>query len=298
MRTRSFRFFAVALLAGLCFLAGSHNSTTAAPAHEWGPGKWMNQAVDRVVGAVKFVSDKTEYGYDNDICILAAFLAPKGKVAINRTFRAGQKYAIIGAGDNDVEDLDLEVVDSTGNVIAKDDKADAIPVVTFRVPKTDTYTVRQHLYKAKRGSFCCIAVLREGGWDVPIRNLTAASEKLTRMCNIFDSKTPKTVKFLDQTNQWALYGSIARKGESFSITNLNLGAGKRVIMAAGDAQATDIDLYVLNEDNDVLHKDEDPDANPFISFQARRRPSHGIRVKHADGRGPSLILTTVLDVSD
>jgi len=298
MRTRSFRFLAMSLLAGLCILAASHNPTPAAQAHVWGPGKYMNQAVDRVVGAVKYISEKTEYGYDNDICILAAFLQPKGKVAINRTFQAGQKYAIIGAGDTDVEDLDLEVLDSSGKLVVKDDKDDAIPVVTFRAPKTGSYTIRQHLYKAKRGSFCCIAILREGGWDVPVKNLSVASDRLTRLCNAYDKNTPKTVKFLDQPNQWSLYGSVVRKGETYTVTNINLGVGKRVMMSAGDAFATDIDLYILNEDGGVIHKDEDDDANPLISFQAKRRPSHGFRVKHVTGRGPSLILTTILDVSD
>jgi hypothetical protein len=54
----------------------------------------------------------------------------------------GVTYAIIGACDNDCEDVDLELYDADWNKIDSDTKPDDTPVVTVTPRWTDTFQVR------------------------------------------------------------------------------------------------------------------------------------------------------------
>jgi hypothetical protein len=273
-------------------------ATPAGAAEQWGPGKHMTQAVGRVMGSVRLASNISDYGYDNGICIMAAFLRPGATVAFNRPLERGERYMILGGGDDDVEDLDIEVLDSSGDVVAKDDKVDAAPVVEFTAPRSGQYTIRQRLYKASVGCFCVVAVLRKGGFDVPIRNLVSASSRLIAFCNAVDRNTSGSVAFHDADNQWAIYGSILRQGEDTTITNITLGGGQRCLLAAGDENSSDIDLFVLDSDGDVIGQDTDADATPIVKHKARAGASYGLRVKNVKAGGATLVLAAILKVSD
>jgi len=160
------------------------------------------------------------------------------------------------------------------------------------------YTIRQKLYKAQVGCFCVVAVLRKGGYDVPVRNLVTATVKLIALCNAIDENTKGTVRYHDHANQWAIYGSILKKGEESSITKMSMGAGLRVLAAVGDENASDIDLFFLDEDGDVIARDEKPDATPIVSLRTRATQSYGLRVKNMEARGATLVLTAVLQIVD
>ncbi|MCS7022029.1 MAG: hypothetical protein NZU63_09400 [Gemmataceae bacterium] len=214
-----------------------------AHATEWGPGERMSQAVGRIMAAVRILSDISTYGYDDGISFLAFFLKYRATVSFERTFNQGSKYVILGSGDENVEDLDIEILDSNGRTVALDTKDDAMPIVEFSPRQTGAYTIRLNLFKASRSSFCAAAILRKGGFDVPIRNLVVATTRLIALCNVIDRYTSDQVTFFDGNNQWALYGAVLRRGEDTTITNIHLGNGKRIFLAAADENARDIDLF-------------------------------------------------------
>jgi hypothetical protein len=261
---------------------------------EWGPGRFMMQAMGTLMNSILQISKKTDFGYDNGIAIMAAFLEPKETIAFVRTVDKGQRYAVLGGGDNDVRDLDIEVSDENGRVIAQDNKDDNQPVAFFTANSKGKIIIRMKLFEASRGSFCVVSILRRGGWNVPKENLIKATAGVITAANNVDQNLKEAVNFQSGPNQWALYGGIFRKGEEIEITNLGLGNGRRVVLAAGDTQTKDIDLFVTVGNQEV--KDVADDATPIVDVTATNVRTAALRIKNTDSSGPTLILTTILHV--
>lgn len=57
-------------------------------------------------------------------------------------FTSGLSYRIIGACDQECSNLDIELLDNTGSVVASDMLPDDFPVVNFTAPANGRYTVR------------------------------------------------------------------------------------------------------------------------------------------------------------
>ena len=54
----------------------------------------------------------------------------------------GMNYRIIGACDRECSNLDIELIDNTGSVVASDMAPDDFPVVNFLAPANGSFTVR------------------------------------------------------------------------------------------------------------------------------------------------------------
>jgi hypothetical protein len=233
---------------------------------------------------------------------MAAFLRQGADVSFTRPFVSGQEYVILGGGDEDVNDLDIEIFDSNGQVVARDARNNAAPIVRFVAPSSGMYTIRQKLFEAKRSSFCVLAILRERGFDVPVGNLTTATSNLISFCARVNQNRNKdrneSVIFQDAANQWALFGAVLRNREQTTVTKLTLGEGNRVLLAAGDNNARDIDLFALNEKGEVIVKDVDNEPTPGVTLQVKGDVSAGMRVHNVDAAGPALVLAAVLRVVD
>ena len=263
-------------------------------AAEWKPGIGMTQAVGRVMGSVRRIGDNTSFGYDDGICIMAAFLRPGANIDFTRPLVGGQEYVILGGGDFDVEDLDIEIFDPYGRPLTRDVLNDPAPIVRFFAPATGIYTLRQKLFKARTGSFCVVAVLRAGGFDVPVSNLLVATTNLIDFCTRVNQNRGGGVVFHDAENQWAIFGSVLRPNEATTITRLALGQGRRVIVAAGDNNAADIDLFVLDQAGNTVVKDDESDATPIADIQVHGVNSAGLRLHNVQSRGPALVLSAFL----
>jgi len=64
----------------------------------------------------------------------------------------GKCYAILGVGDNGVRDLDLALLDSSGDRIDRDVETDARPIVRVCAPRTGSYTMQVSMYRGQ-GNF-------------------------------------------------------------------------------------------------------------------------------------------------
>lgn len=288
-RTRRLSARSLYLLPALLFLA-----TPMPTRADWVPGTWMLQAVGRMMNAVLEASEKSEFGYDDGVSLMAAFLEPRDEITFIRYLDKGQTYIIAGGGDDDVRDLDLEVYDDDGRVIARDDKDDNQPVVRFTASYSGKCTIRLKLYAAKRPAFCVASVLRQGGWTVPRENLIKAAGGLLGLANNLDRNLKEDVSFHAGSNQWAMYGGIIRKGEDLQINNIGLGTGRRVVMSAGDTQARDIDLFVRVGKDEA--SDTQNDATPIVDLNARNVTTASVQIKNVDSGGPCLILTAILQL--
>lgn len=63
--------------------------------------------------------------------------------AVNLT--AGERYAFLGACDDDCDNLDIELVNSANVVVASDLAPDDFPIVRYSPSATGAFTVRTHL---------------------------------------------------------------------------------------------------------------------------------------------------------
>ncbi|HKI19611.1 MAG TPA: hypothetical protein VKA15_17120 [Isosphaeraceae bacterium] len=257
----------------------------------------MTQAVGRVMGSARAISDRTVFGYAEGTSIMAAFLRPGADIAFTRPLYRGQEYVILGGGDQDVQDLDVEISDPDGRVIARDTRDDAAPIVRFVAPRDGSYTIRQRLCEARSSSFCVVAVLRARGFDVPVSNLTNATVNLMELCSRVSQNRGGRVVFQDADNQWAIFGAVLQNGEERTITNLALGQGRRVLVAAGDNNARDIDLFVLDRNGDIAARDTAEDATPIADVTVSGNSLAGVRFQNVNSQGPALVLAAILRVA-
>ncbi len=70
-----------------------------------------------------------------------------GETVIYRVYMYSyNEYAVLGAGDSRVQDLDVEIYDGDGNLIASDKDSSDVSLVRFNPPYTGTYYVRTKMY--------------------------------------------------------------------------------------------------------------------------------------------------------
>jgi hypothetical protein len=289
------------LVAGVLALVVVGASTGQARAQapmRWVPGERMTEALTRLMGTVRDVSNKGPYGYDRGVCLMAGFFSEGQTGTFKRHLVKGQQYAFFAAGESSARGIHLEVEnDEYRLVVSKDQRGAAQPVIQFTAPFTGTYTMRARLVNATHASFVGVAVLRRGGFNVPVVNLAEATAGLIEEGKRVDAGTNAPVTFLATPGQWAVHGAVLDEGESYTVTGIQLGGmGRRVFLARGDDNATDIDLWAFDERGNEIGKDVLVNARPIVDIFALFRPSHGMKVKNVRSRGRSLVLSAILVV--
>ena len=71
------------------------------------------------------------------------------------------QYRVITAGDNDIKDLDVRVVDPNGRVVAEDVATARSAEVTFQPARVQDYTIEMRVYDSEDNTICIGGVLRK-----------------------------------------------------------------------------------------------------------------------------------------
>lgn len=284
------------LLAVLALAAGPSVASA-----DWVPGERMQESVSTVIASARDVTDVGDYGYDNNVCILSCFLTDGREITFNRPFDKGVSYLILGGADKNASDVDIEIFDGNRRV-AGDDDEDSSPTVKFRPTASKVYRLKVTLQKTKGrgGAFVTLAFLKKGGYDVPVGNLKTALETVTVACEEVNRSAKQKVYFQSGDNQWALYGAVLEQGQDLTITKCKFGMGDRMLVAGGDKNALDVDVFVLNDAGDVLLKDKGSDPFAFLKFIEDEDKYRGIRFANAKSKkgGPTLVLCALLRFGD
>jgi hypothetical protein len=97
---------------------------------------YLQTAYDALLGNDKYQFEESLYG-DLDS-------------SENKTFqielRSGRSYAILGACDDDCEDMDLFLMDRGGNALEADADVDSFPLISFTSSYTGSYQVRAEMF--------------------------------------------------------------------------------------------------------------------------------------------------------
>jgi hypothetical protein len=261
---------------------------------QWMPGQRMTTAIARVMAAGQKVGNVSDYGYNEGVSILGGYVARGGSVSLSLSLDSGKSYLFVGGGDDNVRDLDISVSSPSGSEVERDDENDATPIVSFTAGRSGQYTVRLTHYSGSGPGFCALAILRKGGWDIPLRNLATAAALLIRFTGNVNQRVKENVTFHAQQNTWGLFGGVIPQGDSHELS-MSMEAKRHVMVAAGDNNARDLDIYLFRTSSAILSMDEEVDAFPLIDYRTSSS-RYTVRTKNARSSGASLILTAVLDL--
>jgi len=259
----------------------------------------MTDLVAKLLAGGAAVVEDSNYGFHDTAC-MATIISVGGESAISIPLEAGVEYCFVGAGDENATDIDIAIEDRMGNAVTKDTETDSTPVVFVTPTKSMSYTIRLQLYEAKRDSYCGLILLRDGGWDIPQDNLTTAIVNCIESC-VEQANAGGEVFFADEEGEWALLGAMMQTDETRTWSSINLQDGEHRIVAGGDTQSEDIDLAVNREassgrSEEQVASDTDLDGTPAVSFVAESDELYTIEIENYDSKGPTLIITAILEV--
>ena len=254
----------------------------------------MTQALAKVLAGAVAAEQKTNLGFTSGVTFMGAYLRPASGINWQTQLEAGKRYAFIGGGDDDASDVDLLVADGNGTVLARDQLADANPVVVFTPTSSGTHIIRLVLARAGRSSFCALAVLKEGGFSVPVNNLTTALKKIMEAGRVVSRRA--NVRFHEEANQWALFGAVLRPGETSAVGGLTLDARQHVFVAAGDANARIFNMNLTDPRGVVVAKDDKSDAVAAMAAQTDGSAGYRLAFSNISSSGASLVTVVILDV--
>lgn len=245
---------------------------------EWGPGKFMQQAVDNVQKKAELATSFGDYGYSGGYCFLGAYILKGKSVKWRTNLPVGKQLLFIGGGDDDATDVDIKIWDDDDNLVSEDSDTDNSPVLKFKTSSDQYYTIELRLYSTTAtGSFCCISFLEDDAPGVPMANMGHA------MTNIIDYGTKVDekfdVRFHDMDNQWCLYGVNQASGASNTCTNMSMGSENHIYLAAGDNNLEDADLYLMDAEAEPVAKDVEDDAVPGFKYTTSSTERYQLKIK-------------------
>jgi hypothetical protein len=226
----------------------------------------LQEALVRVVGqAIR--GNLANNDYDGSGCLFGYLLNAGAEKGMTRPFQAGRTYLILGAGDNDVSDLDMWITPEGQDQVrlVQDTDPDPVPGFRFTPPWSGKFTVHINNVQSRGPSFCCFVVL------VQVNRPTLAAIQMSealdraialgRLRGLFAKSFPQ--------NGLVLFGGNFFQNDASSSYDLALPADKYVAMATGSANVQDVDL--------------------FITQQFRRGDCAGLPIAKDDGNDPTTI---------
>src|SRR5437763_1081045 len=126
-------------------------------------GKYVEQSSANLVKAINAANADGFRLHDNSLSIGGGWLKQSTSDWVHiytLPLKAGTHYRFLAAGDNDARDVDVEVTDAAGEVVAIDGKVDPTAVANYTPKINGMYTVRIRLYASGNNVPCvCTAIV-------------------------------------------------------------------------------------------------------------------------------------------
>jgi hypothetical protein len=196
----------------------------------------------------------------------------------NVTLIAGVPYKIAGVCDNDCPDLDIKLLDGSGNELASDSLTDSLPIVSYRPGQSGNYRVRVVMYD------CNVAPCSAG---VTVMATGPASSGGSSNSGSSTSQYDQQVNNQLDTMERNATG-MTRQFRS-PIFRLNEGATQDypVTILAGqrytiggvcDNDCPDLDIKLLDASGTEVASDTATDSAPIVSYSANKSGNFTARV--------------------
>ncbi|MEM1030754.1 MAG: hypothetical protein AAGN82_10410 [Myxococcota bacterium] len=260
----------------------------------WRPGRFMQMALHNLVRPCVKLMEEGSFGFEGGTTIVGAFLEEGRKRDFRRPFESGKKYVFVGAASDAKTDIDLQVRNAEGKLLAQDNQDDGLPVVVFTPPETATYTIT--LGSAKGTGFVAFSTMCEACLRIPPKRIDDAVigmiQKAGAVSNALMRSDQGGLVFSER--DWAFFSTVLEQGRETGFT-VDMG-GSHVFMASGDESSLNLDLELRNPEGQVLKADHDGDAVPGFRHGVPRG-RHQVVVQAPRTNGKSLVSVLVLTVS-
>jgi hypothetical protein len=263
------------------------------------PFDYLKQSLVKILLASAVLGNQLQnYDYVNGNCLYGAYLAKGEYQGLGTQFTAGEEYLIIGAGDEDIIDLDLAIVSANNTVIIKDDKRDALPILRYTPQTTGRRTIRLINFDAARSGFCAMIVLRKTDYgNLSFDQISEALDNVIAMAQL--SGALSTASGFAK-NTFCLFGGRVASGNEMYLYNVGLNYGKYLFVGAGSDNISDVDIFVVeqygqdNTSGQIVCKDTADDKTPFCSFRASSSSYYQLKYKNFSSYRSGFIFTVLL----
>jgi hypothetical protein len=196
----------------------------------------------------------------------------------NVTLIAGVPYKVAGVCDNDCPDLDIKLLDGSGNELASDSLTDSLPIVTYRPGQTGNYRVRVVMYD------CNVAPCSAG---VTVMAIGAASSgggtTNGSTTNQYDQQVNNQLDTMERnasgmTRQFRSPIFRLNEGATQDYPVTILSGQRYTIGGVCDNDCPDLDIKLLDASGTEVASDTATDSAPIVSYSANKNGNFTARV--------------------
>jgi hypothetical protein len=197
--------------------------------------------------------------------------------------RAGQRYMIGGVCDNDCPDLDIKLIDPSGNEVAEDTATDSVPIVNHSPSKSGTYKVRVVMYDCNTAPCSAGLTIMGTGGGAAVRAPDTSVNRPAPTAGQYDAQVNSQLDSFErgQSSAVRLFRS--------PIFRLNEGADRDfvVTLIAGvnykiagvcDNDCPDLDIKLIDQNGNTLASDALTDSLPIVDFRPTRGGAYRVRM--------------------
>jgi hypothetical protein len=217
--------------------------------------------------------------------------------------RAGQRYMIGGVCDDDCPDLDIKLIDPSGNEVAEDTATDSLPMVNHSPTKSGTYRVRVVMYDCNTAPCSAGLTVMGTGGGAAVRAPDTSVNRPAPTAGQYDAQVNAQLDSFERSQ--------ARAVRLFRspIFRLNEGADRDfvVTLIAGvnykiagvcDNDCPDLDIKLLDQNGNTLASDALTDSLPIVDFRPTRGGAYRVRMVMYDcNNAPCSAGVTVMAVN-
>ncbi|MFX0200704.1 MAG: hypothetical protein ACFFCW_31680, partial [Candidatus Hodarchaeota archaeon] len=120
---------------------------------------YLRQALTKIVASATIVN-LANYDYVGGNCLFGAYLPEGESQSLSSHFEKGVDYYVLGAGDDDIIDLDLALLSTTGEVLQEDTDDDATPILQFMPNYSGNMTLKITNFSSVQDGFCVMVILK------------------------------------------------------------------------------------------------------------------------------------------
>jgi len=129
------------------------------------PPESMDQALTRFVHTCEGMSKERTLSFHdepNQWCLYCGIIESGSALRMSTITLEEGSHTFVAAGDDDMRDLDLYLLDGNDATLASDDRVDDVPIVTHQGATASDYQLRAVNADSAQPSFVVFAILDEG----------------------------------------------------------------------------------------------------------------------------------------
>ena len=263
---------------------------TPLSAQSWDAADRMVATLDGVYAKCNLMVALSGQEWRPGLCLTAAELEVGATVSLELELEAQEEYTFIASSEQRDNDLDLYLRNADNEVVSADDRTDGTPVLQFTADSGGRYTIQVQLVRATAPTaFVGLGMLGSDGRSFADPEYRIVSTQFGAAAGAVRAAGGAS-RFGAGRNEWCVYGYLLEEGQGATISGLRLARGSNFIAATGTDDVKDLDLYLADEDLNILRRDRDPDPYPMIEYDNQRDRPILLRVEVEKAARAGLIL--------